>query len=317
MFTKFQSLVNENPKVLVPILNSEKAEESYIVTEKLHGANFSVYLIGLGNLNGNVRFASRSNFLPEDTNFMNCTRYFTKEKIADLKDLASHLKEGYSIRVIGEIFGGHDAIGIKPVQRNIKYKGDIQFRAFAVEVIHDNGKIDYLDWESSLVVFDSLSLECVPILAYGTLKEVYPFDVEVKSTLTDDDTQIMEGICIRQIKHDVDTQPLILKKRSKDYLETKGIKNLRKDLTLDPRFLDILADLESMVTGQRVSNVNSHHGYNKMADFKDLHFAVVQDIAKDAESDLGVDIMSKDFKEVRKILCSSIVPFVKKELLGE
>lgn len=131
-FEKYQSLVNESMKNVGDYLRDPMIMAApAVVTEKIHGANFSVYL-----KKGAINFASRSQMLCPETNFMNCHRYFTPEKVQSLIALwdALPVSDHSEIRFIGEIYGGLDIAGIKPVQREVHYSGDIGFRVFQVQI---------------------------------------------------------------------------------------------------------------------------------------------------------------------------------------
>ena len=318
-FTKFQSLVNENPKSIFPILNSDIADMECYATEKVHGANFSVYISPEG-----IRFASRSQVLPENTNFMNCQRVFTPDRINELKGMYVTYQEGvsseykdFTIRFIGEIFGGHDAEGIKPVQRDIRYDGDIQFRLFAVHVFHpkENGKVAYLPFSDIEIISKDFGFEMVPLLGVGKLSELYKMDPSAQSALASKDGVIREGVCFHvDNAEEYFGMPLIIKKRSPNFLENKGVASEKKVFTLSGDMAELLETLRAMITPQRVSNVNSHHGFDNIKAFPDLHRAVMEDMVKDALTDCGVDLTNKDFQPLKKIIGAEFVPLVRKEL---
>ena len=318
-FTKFQSLVNENPKSIFPILNSHLADAECVVTEKIHGANFSVYISPEG-----VRFASRSQVLPVETNFMNCQRVFTADRIQFLKSMYNTYQakeadgnKGLTYRFIGEIFGGHDADGIKPVQRDIRYDGDIQFRVFAIHVFNPNqgGDIRHLRFTEVTIVSQDYDFETVPVLGKGKLGEMYKIDPSAQSVLASKEGVIREGVCFRvENEDDMFGEPLIIKKRSTDFLENKGVASEKKVFTLSGDMATLLDTLKGMVTPQRVSNVNSHHGFDNIKAFPDLHKAVMEDLIKDAKVDYDVDLTSKDLQPLKKMLGAEVVQLVRQEL---
>lgn len=307
-FTRFQSLLNENPKNSLGVLR--KCADSHAVkTEKIHGANFSVYI----NSDKMVRFASRNQYLCRESNFFNFQRFFTEDRTNILANDAQELiNEGETLRIFGELFGGHDADGIKPVQREIKYDGDIQFRMFHAEYILPSGEIKSADWDDVVAIADMLELPLVPVIAEGTLAELYAQEIEVASVLSSKG-DIAEGFCYRLIRN-YEGSAVILKRRTTEFCETKGkIKDGKLvEKTFDPAVLALLEKVRSLVTAQRVSNVNSHHCFVGMPCFKDLHKAVMDDIKKDAESDIGVDAAA--FKVVQKEIGREVIPFVKEEL---
>lgn len=307
-FTRFQSLLNENPKNSLGVLR-KCAGSPAVKTEKIHGANFSVYI----NSDKMVRFASRNQYLCRESNFFNFQRFFTEERTNILaNDAQEYLNEGETIRIFGELFGGHDADGIKPVQREIKYDGDIQFRVFHVEFILPSGEIRNAEWDDVVVIAEFLELPLVPVISEGNLADLYAEEIEVPSKLASKG-DIAEGFCYR-LRKNYEGSPVILKRRTTEFCETKGkIKDGKLvEKTFDPAVLVLLEKVRTLVTAQRVSNVNSHHGFVGMPCFKDLHKAVMDDIKKDAESDIGVDAAA--FKVVQKEIGREVIPFIKEEL---
>lgn len=307
-FTRFQSLLNENPKNSLGVLK-KCADLPAIKTEKIHGANFSVYI----NSRGRVRFGSRNQYLCRESNFFNFQRFFTEERMDRMIEAAKDfLPEGWTIRVFGELFGGHDAVGIKPVQKEIHYDGDIQFRVFHAQLILPTEEVQDLEWGEVIAYANSLELPLVPIISEGSLSDLYSEEIE-KSSVLSSKGDIAEGYCYRLLDNQ-EGKPVILKRRTTNYCETKGKIEGGKlvEKTFDPVILVLLEKVRNLITSQRVSNVNSHHGFVGMPCFKDLHSAVMEDIKKDAESDIGVDATA--FKVINKDIGREIIPFIKEEL---
>ncbi|QDH46503.1 putative RNA ligase 2 [Aeromonas phage LAh_9] len=303
-FTRFQSLLNENPKNCLPTLK-EHGDKWCVVTEKIHGSNLSLYFTNEG-----IRFASRNQVLPEDTNFMNLSRFFTPEKMDKLhKEVQNFLDlGGFETLVIrGEIFGGHDAAGVKPVQTAIRYDGDIQFRVFAVEC---DG--EHLYWPGVIAVSNDLELPLVPVIAEGPLSEMYQLEVEVPSVLCSN-KDIQEGFCFR-VENEVEGEaPIILKRRSEKFAEVKNTKAITEK-TLDPAVLNLIGKIGDYITPQRLSNVNSHFGFDSMRNFGQLHAAFIEDVKKDSMNELGLD--EDAWKVVRKEVGFRAVPLIKELLSG-
>lgn len=301
-FTRFQSLLNENPKNYLSVLVEYK-DFPAVMTEKLHGANFSMYI----SSEGSVRFASRNQFMCRDSNFFNFQRYFTEERVGRIVEAALDIiPENATLRVIGELFGGHDALGIKPVQREIRYDGDIQFLMFHAEFISAEGDIRSLDWDSVIGVSNTTGIDLVPIIATGTLNELYQMEIEEPSVLSSKE-DIAEGYCYR-LEDNINGEAIILKRRTSKFSEIKGKIDVTNQVPVD---LD-LGSVGDLITPQRVSNVNSHFGFSEMKNFQTLLNAVVEDIKADALKDLGVDEAA--FKILQKSVARKVVPLIKLEL---
>lgn len=308
-FTRFQSLLNENPKNCLPTLKYH-ANAECVVTEKIHGANLSLYFS-----REDLRFASRNQVLPEDTNFMNLRRFFTEERINNLKEKVGTYLDGatyaQSFVIRGEIFGGHDAAGVKPVQTAIRYDGDIQFRVFSIEVVSEEST-SYFDWGLLEFACEAYDLPTVPVIAKGKLSEMYGMDVEVPSTLASNG-DIQEGFCYRVDLVDPNVAPIILKRRTEKFAEVKNTKAITEK-TLDPKVLELIGKVGQYITPQRMSNINSHFGFDSMKNFKQLHEAFTADVKKDVMAELGLD--EDAWNVVRKEVGFRSIPLVKSELGG-
>lgn len=315
MFTKFQSLINESFRNVGEYLtNAEFCKKPAIVTEKLHGANFSLYL----TKEGIKCFASRSQTLPLETNFMNCKRFFTEERISMINERCSlYVMEGTEVRIIGEIFGGLDIAGIKPIQKEVHYDGDISFEVFHVQIKKQSGEWVDLHWGGVESYSTLFNLNVVPVIAIGIpFSEAYELNTKVKSALSDK-KQVCEGFCIRIDSEEFGEPPLIFKKRNEEFMEAKSAVKVGK---LAPEQSDLavaaLRAISAYATPQRVSNVNSHFGFDSMKNFSDLLKEVVEDAIKDFNQDTGNDIKNEPvWVEIKKQFCKIFVPLVKQELM--
>lgn len=315
-FTEFQSLVNENPKSIGPILMNQLSETTeFYYNEKIHGANFSLYLFS----DGTHRFASRNQFLGVDSVFFQYQRAFNEDFMRRCSEMAKAvIEDGYCYRFIGELFGGHDAVGIKPVQKDIRYDGDIQFRVFRLEKIKlDDNTIQYASYDCMANACRMFQLAMVEVIGRGPLREVYVVEADAQSQYASAEGQIREGIVFHEVLEGWwhDDQPLVIKKRSSNFLENKGKKSARKSITLDPQFVELFEKVIPMACEQRVSNVNSHFGFNSIQNFSELMKACMEDIAKDALAETGIDINLKDLKPLRSAISFELTNFIRKELM--
>lgn len=313
-FEKFQSLVNESMKNVGGFLrDSSFGKRKAIVTEKIHGANFSVYLT-----KGGINFASRSQMLCPETNFMNCQRYFTPEKVQDMLSRWEGLliNDDREIRIIGEIYGGLDIDGIKAVQREVHYEGDIGFRVFHAQICDTKtGEVADYQWDGVKHVAKDFGLELAPVIAEDiTFEEAYALDTKVKSKLSDKE-QVCEGFCIRV--EEPGASPLIFKKRNTEFLETKGtVKAPQNAVEQTQLGMEAMARIGSFITPQRVSNVNSHHGYDNPKDFQKLMEAVLDDVLNEYKAEYDVDLRNElVWKEIKRSVGAQVVPLVREVLL--
>jgi Rnl2 family RNA ligase len=120
-FRKFNSLENTYRQNLIEkVLFEGKGKGEWIVSEKIHGANFSFWCDG-----NEVKVASRTQFV--DGTFFNCQSVINKYHDGILKFHRERLEKGDLLVIYGELYG-------KSVQKEVDY-GPKDFRAFDVRLI--------------------------------------------------------------------------------------------------------------------------------------------------------------------------------------
>ncbi|HEY9669045.1 MAG TPA: RNA ligase family protein [Coleofasciculaceae cyanobacterium] len=162
----------------------------WVVTEKIHGANFGIVTDG-----SEVRFAKRKEFLPLNEDF------FDYQSLAN--QLAHQVKEIFKIlqvertsslrvAIYGELFGGeypHPDVPKVPhlqaVQTGIYYSPKIEFCAFdiAVEEINNSSTRVYLDYDKALKLFKQVGMMGAEPLFIGKYEEALAYNLEFDSTI--------------------------------------------------------------------------------------------------------------------------------------
>lgn len=172
----------------------------YIVSEKIHGANFSILISPAGN----VEFAKRTGILGNADDFYSIrTSGFLEEK---LFPLARAIKDDTEIHIYGELFGGsyphsdiEPIVGMKPVQRGIWYSPGLEFIAFDVRT---NGA--FLDHDDAKELCEQAGFMFVAPLFRGSLAECNSFPNRFDSTIPArfglsplSEPNLAEGVVIR------------------------------------------------------------------------------------------------------------------------
>lgn len=215
-FIKFQSLENlyNANRVVGTIESAGKADESFIVTEKVHGANFALYSNG-----EDFKCANRNSFLEDAEKFYGwkSIKEKYKEKVKSFVNASLNLNllrifevEGKPYLIIfGELFGGN-------VQKNMPYpleKDFIAFDAVAVFDVTERNKF-FLDSQDvpfykhqelnkfvvlvkdKMVLFKDLNkhdIKTVPVLFEGNLKDCLSYDINFESKLLDETALKFKG----------------------------------------------------------------------------------------------------------------------------
>jgi len=160
----------------------------WVVTEKVHGANFC-----LGVEGDIVRCANRREWLAEGDPFFGWQTVRDRLK-APVQELFARLcAERGEIRrllVYGELFGGgypHPEVppvaGVQPVQTGVWYAPDIRFCAFDIRVETVGGETRYLDYARAQELLTDVQILCVAPLFVGRYEAAMEYDVRFDSTL--------------------------------------------------------------------------------------------------------------------------------------
>lgn len=312
-FEKFQSLLNENPKEMSWLMaQPELMNAIWVMTEKLHGANYSIDISADKVVRG-----KRTSLLDEGANFFNDQRFMTPEYTQQLQERAAGLFDNFkTIRVRGEIFGGDIVEGIKAVQKEVRYESDISFRAFAIDVELPDGSVAPLAWPTVCHVCATLGIQVVPVLAIGKFSELYAQFQEQPTTIGNSG-DIMEGVVLR-CDDEEGQRVMFVKRRNKEFLEKKSVKVAGgPDKYAEyANLLPTVGKVREYLTVQRVSNVCSHEGWNSFKEFGLIAKAVWEDAVAEYLRDTGVNLAALDDAKVIKKMCSTPLTKAIKDFLN-
>ena len=134
VFTSYQSIANASQKKIVTSLQTQnefKENGDWIVTEKIHGANYSLWTNGVDVIPGR-----RSGFIMDEKGFFKSTAI--REKYEDrVRSLFNEFPGAKSVGVFGELFGGFYPGYPKTVpmiQKGVNYCPGHEFYAFDISV---------------------------------------------------------------------------------------------------------------------------------------------------------------------------------------
>lgn len=316
-FKEYSSIENvERTKEINTIIQQGHTAGEWVVTEKVHGANFSFWLDDAG-----IRCAKRTDWLGEGSSFFN---------FQDVRDsLAEALRRMYfeiksavlpnlcGMTVYGELFGGHyphkdveRAYMAQMVQKGVYYHPGNKFMAFDI-VLHETAGEDGTDVKHTVMDHDFVCESCeafgiphVPVLFRGTFDECMKYPNEFQSKvpgifgLPPLEDNIAEGVVLKP------AQPrffwgggrVMLKNKNAKWSEKSKKQRPNKDANRENNFeftpsepaQELLDEILTYVTENRLRNVLS-----KMEQVTDRHFGIIV-------GNMNRDIMDeflKDFKE--------------------
>lgn len=198
---------------------------AYVVTEKIHGANFCIIVsVGADAFSPVVRFAKRTAILghaDDAEDFYSCR---STGLLRELMPLAVALfrrlweSDGgafEAIHIYGELFGGrypHPEVPVvprlEPVQIGVWYAPSLHFQAFDV-AIEREGSRAFLDYSVAREACEGAGLPFAAPLHTGTLAECLDFPIEFDSTiparlrlaqLPANTPNLAEGVVIRPVR---------------------------------------------------------------------------------------------------------------------
>ena len=224
-------------------------KHKWVVTEKVHGANFSIYYN-----DGVISFAKRKELLKEDDWFYSY-QLIKPQLEKNIKELSLVMNEN-NIVVYGELFGGYyppdsskwtgaDGTRInskgtcivefnkKAVQEGIYYSPHIEYMVFDVGIIKPNKEIHFVDYMDMMHYLNQTCFYYSKPLLICSYQSVSAYDINFNSTIPKDfgmtplplNTNIAEGIIIKPLyscyiknKSGEDVR-CIIKKKNPKFLE--------------------------------------------------------------------------------------------------
>jgi len=266
---KYSSIENSVRDKFVDQIKSEgKDGGDWVVTEKVHGGQFSLYYDGQ-----EVKASTRTAFLSAGTDFFNWekVKQENEDKVKEIfRILKSRGEDVDYIIVYGELFGGdypqagvNKIKGARRLQKGVYYHPDNLFYVFDIKV---NGR--YLTVDEVNPLFEQVGLFYARTLFRGSLEACMNHANDFLSNipgwlgLPQIEGNIAEGIVIKPVdpRFLSSGDRVILKSKNEKFEERKSIKKrpvAQDEVTRTPAGIRLGRELESLVTENRLQNVLS------------------------------------------------------------
>lgn len=242
------------PKIHTATSTDNDKSKRWVVLEKVHGANFSVYC----DLNGQVRFAKRTGFLAENEwfyGYQTLSDDLTAKVTHVFEEIKKHHKPAAaaptSIVLYGELCGGfypakvdswtgpvvgrrvdEDGVCLVPqrqraVQEGVYYSPYIEFIAFDLIIVKE-GVPYFMDYGELSLVCSATGIKLLKPRFIGLycecLNQPCKFDSNVASELCGQQrlpvgTNYAEGIVIKPLKENVAATRSMIKIKQAGFLE--------------------------------------------------------------------------------------------------
>ncbi len=162
----------------------------WVVTEKIHGANFGITTNG-----SEVCFAKRKEFLQPQEEFFDYQSLANQlaHQVKEIfKILQKEQTQAFRLTVYGELFGGEyphpevpDVPHVQAVQTGIYYSPKIEFCAFDIAVEESNNPASriYKDYDKALKIFQQVGIMGAEPLFIGKYEEAMAYNLEFDSTI--------------------------------------------------------------------------------------------------------------------------------------
>lgn len=183
----------------------------WVVTEKIHGANFGITTDGV-----TVDFAKRKELLQPGEDFFGYLRKKAQLE-AQAKEIFNILQAKIPnlqrVTIYGELFGGeypHPDVAVvehvQAVQTGVYYSPNIEYCAFDIAVSGDFGS-QYLDYNITLQVLGEVGMMRAEPLFIGKFEQAFNYKIEFESTIPQilklpalDKANKAEGVVIKLVK---------------------------------------------------------------------------------------------------------------------
>lgn len=272
----------------------------WVVTEKIHGANFCVLSNG-----EDTHFAKRKAVLDDAENFFgyHSLRDDLREKVGQVfAQLHAQHPDTVAVAVYGELFGGaypHPEVttvaGVRAVQTGIYYCPDIRFWVFDIVRITDTSSY-FVDFDALVDTCQQVGLTYVPALLVGSFAEAQNYTIEFESTIapalglpTLVEPNLAEGIVIKpatSLLLDTSKGWLrpVIKKKIEKFSEDVRYQQAQKwagKSGESPLLIEVMQTVHQLVNTNRLNNVCS-----KIGNIEPSNAAQKEQIKADLEADV-------------------------------
>jgi len=290
-FTKFPSLENTYRQKEIDKIQSMMIKDKWVVTEKVHGANFSFWVTKDDGGNIEIKCAKRSGWIEEEEKFFNY-----KPVLEKYKDNLIHLRKSIlsDYVIYGELFGGN-------IQSGMCYSEEQDFVAFDMCFLNEDGTKHPIEKKAVMTLESDYNIPVVPVVGvFNTLEEALEVNESFDSLLMregfsgDDKHKEAEGVVIEPNTpvYEPNGSRIYLKKKTKRFLEKSGKPTVKHKqvTTLSPVVKEVLERSTPYICKNRFDAVVSKIGEVTIKDIGKVMGLMTQDIIVDIEKDLDIVI---------------------------
>ena len=330
-FKRYPSIESSHrEKFLKKIKEEGHDKEIFVVQEKIHGSNFSIYINDL-----EIKYAKRSAFLGRGSDFFDY-QTVTDHYVNSFVKLFNYLKESGGVSEIvicGELYGGtypHKDVpktDHKAVQKGVYYSPTEDFIAFDLNI--DGRFIGVLEANN---LFNMFNIPFAETLFKGSLDDCLKFPNEFQTTIPDlkglpsIEDNICEGVVIRPLMPIFlwSRERLILKNKNDRFKEINGENEKRQSKPrehdpIDPIVSDLLDKANKYINENRLKNTLSKIGNVDNSAFSKIMGLFTADIIEEFQKD-EIDTFSlldkAQQKQITKMIGQSAALLLRKNFVN-
>lgn len=312
MFKKYQSIENSyqtsHIEFYVNKFGKELLDSTFVVTEKLDGANFQINIT-----KEEIKYGRRTDYLKEDEKFFNWNEIKGKyEVIGKHIQQCLNMPKEKQIIVLGrelkisEITLYFEMISNK-INKRVKYFYDDRTELVCIDVIIDNKKLSYFDGITFLQSLGLINIRFAPVFGVVEgLSKALDFPTRFNSGLIELENNLIEGIVIQPLEPEKfkTNEYFILKKKNKEFMEK--IKVEKEYVSYAEKFLF----LDNYINDNRLISTESKLGKfqstKQIGEFmKEINQDVINDLIKE-----NIEIT----RELTKSLNNKVAHFLKDKI---
>ncbi len=302
-FRKFTSIDTVNrQKTIDCIVDQSLMSGEWVVTEKIHGSNLSMWHNGT-----EFRVGKRSGFIKEGSKFYGYERIIPalEEKMKELHRWFEG-DEPTTVVLYGEFYGGsYPHVDVKrvsdatSVQKGVWYNPENGFYAFDLVTLcgtkTGDGHKEVIDYYTFQTVMETIGFFYAKKLFTGTFSQCLDHSNEFQTTIPDRlglpkiDDNICEGVVLKPVKAMFfgSGSRVILKNKNARWAEKGKKVRVKTQFNFSPEGQELLEELKSMITENRLHNVLSKVGPIGKKEFGILWGEMNNDIFVDSDLDAG------------------------------
>lgn len=288
-------------------------EPTWVVTEKIHGSNYSFWVdYYTGQKAAYVNAAKRTGFIDKGEKFYNHQEVFNRLSFGAYS-MAKQLD--VDVAIFGELFGGSYG-GVSKgivIQKGTQYHPHNDFMCFDI-ARYKNGNpetLTFYDHDKVVELCEEFNIPHVPVLFEGTLQACLNFNNEFQTNvpkiygLDDIAGNICEGIVIKPKKPLFlkSGERVILKSKNDKFSETTKVPKIKAIASVfTESVLNVIEKITSGLTENRMDAIVSKHGVDIEfgAAMKELFLDSYNEHCKEEYEALSKDEQSLVHKALQK-----------------